>query len=123
MDKRVVGFWILTLAFCLPELGGGVADLVGVAELQAIMTHLGFPLYVMPLLGIWKILGVVAILAPGFRRLKEWAYAGMMFDLTGAAWAHAAAGDPVGQILPPLVLLSFALGSWALRPASRKLPD
>ena len=63
----------------------------------------------------------IAIAAPGLPRLKEWAYAGMMFDLTGAAVAHGVAGDPIAKIVTPLVLLALVAGSWALRPAGRVL--
>lgn len=85
------------------------------------ITHLGYPLHFVILLGIWKVLGGVAILLPGFALLKEWAYAGMIFDLTGAAAAHAASGDDLRHILVPLVLALLVVASWALRPEGRKL--
>ena len=85
------------------------------------MTHLGYPAYFMVILGVWKVLGGVVVVAPRLPRLKEWAYAGMLFDLTGAAASHAAVGDPVAKIATPLILMGIVAASWALRPGSRKL--
>jgi hypothetical protein len=76
---------------------------------------------VVTILSVWKVLGGLAVLAPHLPRLKEWAYAGMAFDLSGAAASHAAVEDPAGKIVVPLVLLGIAMVSWALRPESRKL--
>ena len=87
------------------------------------MTKLGYPGYVAVILGVWKVLGGVAVLIPRFPRLKEWAYAGMVFDLTGAAASHAAGGDPAGKIATPLIILCIVMASWALRPESRALRD
>jgi hypothetical protein len=85
------------------------------------ITRLGYPLHFVILLGVWKVLGGLAILLPGFALVKEWAYAGMIFDLTGATVAHAACGDDLRHILVPLVIAALVVTSWALRPASRKL--
>jgi uncharacterized membrane protein YphA (DoxX/SURF4 family) len=85
------------------------------------MTHLGYPPYFMTILGVWKILGGIAVLLPRTPRLKEWAYAGMIFDLTGAAFSHAASGDPAGKVIAPLVLAGLVAASWALRPEGRVL--
>src|SRR5258705_7769834 len=87
------------------------------------MTPLGYPAYFVSILGVWKVLGGVAVLAPRFPTLKEWAYAGMLFDLTGAAASHAALGDPAGKIATPLIILGIVTAWWALRPESRKLRD
>ena len=86
------------------------------------MLDLGYPRYVVTLLGVWKLLGVLAILWPGFPRLKEWAYAGIAFDLSGAAVSHLAVGDPLWHLPLTLGLLAVAFVSWALRPAGRVLP-
>jgi len=75
------------------------------------------------LLGVWKLLGAAAIAAPGLPRLKEWAYAGVLFDLSGAAFSHASSGDPAAKVAVPLVLLGLAAVSWAFRPASRRLGE
>jgi hypothetical protein len=80
---------------------------------------LGYPDYFLTILGLWKVLAGLAILAPRLPRLKEWAYAGIAFDLTGAAFSHAAMGDSAAKIIVPLVLLGIAAASWALRPPSR----
>src|SRR4051794_41319870 len=93
------------------------------ASLMEGMTHLGFPAYFVSSLGVWKVLGGVAVLAPRLPRLKEWAYAGMLFDLTGAAASHAAVGDPAGKVVAPLMISGIVAASWALRPESRRLRD
>jgi uncharacterized membrane protein YphA (DoxX/SURF4 family) len=96
-------------------------DVMGSPDVLAGMAHLGYPAYFATLLGIWKLLGVVAILAPGFPRVKEWAYAGIFFDLTGAAVSHAASGDGAANVLTPLVILAVVIASYMLRPDSRRL--
>lgn len=121
MKARNIGYWVTTGLTALAMGTGGVLDVLGAPDILATMAHLGYPAYVATLIGVWKILGTAAILAPGFPRLKEWAYAGVMLDLTGAAVSHAAVGDGAGAVLTPLVLLAFMFGSWALRPDSRKL--
>lgn len=83
------------------------------------ITRLGYPIYFIVLLGIWKTLGAAAILAPRLPRLKEWAYAGLVFDLTGAAVSHAASGSTAGNVAGPALFTLLALASWALRPESR----
>ena len=85
------------------------------------MSHLGYPLYFAALIGAWKVLGALAILAPRLPRLKEWAYAGMFFDLSGAAISHGSVGDPPARWLTPLAILAVVVASWALRPKSRVL--
>ena len=118
---RTYLYLITTGLFSLGMLGGGVMDLRQPPELVETMKHLGYPAYVMTMLGVGKLLGVAALLAPRLPRLKEWAYAGFAFDLIGASVSHAASGDPMGKILPPLVLLGIAMASWATRPADRRL--
>jgi hypothetical protein len=85
------------------------------------MRHLGYPDYFATVLGLWKVAGAVAILAPGLPLLKEWAYAGIVFDLTGAAASHAFSGDDAGKVITPIVLVGVAVASWLLRPESRRL--
>jgi hypothetical protein len=121
MRANKIGYWTTTTIVAFAFLAGGIFDLMRGPQLVATMTHLGYPAFLASLLGVWKLLGVGAILAPGLPRLKEWAYAGMLFDLTGAAVSHTAAGDPAPAIITPLVILAFVMASWALRPASRKL--
>lgn len=119
-SKKVL-YWLTTGFAALALTGIGAADLVRVPAIMAGLTHLGYPAYFATILGLWKLLGVAAIVAPGLPRVKEWAYAGMFFVLTGAATSHAVSGDPAGNILFPLVLLGFVMTSWALRPAREAL--
>jgi len=107
--------------FALAMFASGVMDVRLPAEMREGMQRLGYPAYFAVVLGVWKLLGVAAIVAPGQARLKEWAYAGFTFDLTGAAASHAVSGDGVCKVLIPLVLLDIGLASWALRPAARRL--
>ena len=85
------------------------------------MTDLGYPTYLMTILGVWKILGAIAILIPKFPLLKEWAYAGFFFAMSGAIISHFAIGDSILKILPPLLLLVLTLISWYFRPENKKL--
>ena len=120
--KTRVYLYFGTLAlFALAMTGSGVMDLLLPPELAAGMAHLGYPLYFARLLGVWKLLGVLAIATPGYPRLKEWAYAGFAFDLSGAFVSHLASGEGVGKAVIPLVLLGVGLVSWALRTPGRKL--
>jgi uncharacterized membrane protein YphA (DoxX/SURF4 family) len=122
MNVRNVAYWGTTGLVGVGFAVGGLSDLARSPEIVAAMSHLGYPVYFLTILGAWKLLGAAALLAPRFPRLKEWAYAGMFFDLTGAAASHAASSDPVAKVVTPLVLLALVIGSWALRPESRKLP-
>ena len=85
------------------------------------MTRLGYPAYFLPFLGIWKILGAIVIVAPGTRYLKEWAYAGMIFDISGAIVSRAAIGDRGPELILPFLIAGLVALSWALRPDSRRL--
>ena len=125
---RVRLYWAATLWLTLELAVGGVEDLIrGQAAIVAgetvdvVVASLGYPVYVLLFLGVWKILGAAAIIAPGFPRLKEWAYAGSFFQITLAAWSHALVGtDPVNLIYP-MVVMALTLASWALRPPDRML--
>ncbi len=118
---KTVSYWVATGLVALQFVVGGVFGLVRPPEALAGIEHLGYPAYFSLLLGGWKILGALALLAPRYPRLKEWAYAGIFFDLTGAAFSHAAVGDGPADIVVPLVLVALLYASWALRPASRTL--
>ena len=107
------------MLFCLALTGSGVASVSG--QMTEGMAHLGLAAWFPRVLGAWKLLGVVALLAPGFPRLKEWAYAGFTFTITGASIAHLASGDAVSEAIAPVVFLGLLAASWALRPASLKL--
>jgi hypothetical protein len=120
-------YWTTTSLIALETFLGGVIDLThghtgvvsGPSVTQAVRS-LGYPLYVLTIIGIFKIPGAVTIVVPGFLRLKEWAYAGIVFELSGAVASHAASGN-WGNLIAPLSLLCLAIASWALRPASRVL--
>jgi len=118
---KLIGFWIFTVLVGLSQGASGVADLAGVEDLLLAMDALGYPRYVLNILGTFKILGAICLLAPGLKRAKEWAYAGFAFDFIGAAASHAMNGDGVDLIMPPLVLLTFLSISYVLRPDNRKL--
>ena len=122
MNLRIIGYWIATGLFCLTMAGGGTANLLRVEEQQEMLSELGYPTYLMTILGIAKLLGVVALLLPKTPLLKEWAYAGFTFDLLGAAASHAMIGHPVTETIAPLIVLAIALASYWLRPAVRRLP-
>jgi len=121
-DKRKnVIYWLATAFVAFGFASGGIADLIAGPDMVAGMAHLGYPVYFLTILGTWKVLGAAAILAPRLPRLKEWAYAGMVFDLTGAAASHLASGDGIGMTVAPAILLALVAVSWALRPRSRML--
>jgi uncharacterized membrane protein YphA (DoxX/SURF4 family) len=126
---RVLAYWMTTIFTALELLVGGVADLVhGRTVLVAGepvadgLTHLGYPLYLLTILGVWKMLGAIALLVPRFPRLKEWAYAGTFFVFAGAVASGVARGlDDPSFIWPPFIFAVLTLASWVLRPQSRTL--
>jgi uncharacterized membrane protein YphA (DoxX/SURF4 family) len=118
---RTIAYWVFTLIVAWEMIAGGIWDLLQIEYVRGVMTHLGYPLYVLFIIGAWKIPCGAALLAPGFARLKEWAYAGAFFNYTGAAASHIAVGDRVNRWLPPLIFAAFVLASWALRPPERRL--
>ena len=120
MAKRI-GYWVLTVLLALGLVPGGILDLVGVPAWIQILTHLGYPAYVAYILGAGKVLAIAAILHPGTRILREWAYAGISFNLIGAFVSHIASHDPATTALAPVVVLAFAAGSYLLRPDQYKL--
>ncbi len=121
MNGKKIGYWATTGLLSLVYTFGATMELSHASRMVETVTHLGYPTYLLGILGTWKLLGVVALLSPRGARLKEWAYAGIVFDLTGALVSHATVGDGAAKLAPPLVLLALAIASWSLRPASRKL--
>ena len=121
MKPHPIAYWIATALAAFVFLSGGPVDIARPSFAVIGMTHLGYPVYFMVILGIWKTLGGIVILLPRTPLLKEWAYAGMIFDVTGASASHFSVGDPVAKIATPLVIAAIILASWALRPASRRL--
>jgi len=115
-------YWATTALTALMLLSGGVMYLLHQKDTVEGIVRLGYPVYLLNILGVWKILGGLAILAPGFPRLKEWAYAGIFFDLTGAAASHAFSGDTgpyAFHVIVPILFTALTVVSWALRPPSR----
>jgi hypothetical protein len=113
-------YWFSTLWLSLGMVATGIVQIAkSEKEVNNIM-HLGYPVYFLTMLGIWKILGVVAILVPKFAVLKEWAYAGFFFAMSGALFSRIASGDAFDQMAPVLLLLVLTVVSWYFRPANRK---
>jgi hypothetical protein len=119
---RTIAYWLFTLVVAFEMAAGGLWDLLRIEYVRVVITHLGYPLYLLDILGVWKILCALVLLVPRFARLKEWAYAGAFFNYTGAAASHLLAGDGAGKWAGPLMFGTFTLISWALRPAARRLP-
>src|ERR1035441_6601164 len=121
MRGKSIAYWTTTVLVAF-SMSGGVAQLARVpGVVDGFVRILGYPPYFVTILGFWKTAGAIAILVPRFPRLKEWAYAGIFFDLTGAAASNAAVGGSAFHILAPLVGAVLAVASWALRPESRKI--
>lgn len=125
MTKRNrILYWIATIWLCLGMLSTGIVQLLKTKQGQGgvdMITHLGYPVYFLTLIGICKILGVVVLLLPKLPLLKEWAYAGFFFIMSGALFSHLAAKDPAAELFPSLLLLLLVFASWYLRPPGRKL--
>lgn len=119
---RLILYWLFTIVVSFELAAGALWDLLRIEYVRVVLAHLGYPLYLLIILGAWRIPGALALVAPRFPRLKEWAYAGAMFNYTGAAASHFLAGDRPNYWMGPIVLSAFALLSWALRPPSRRLP-
>ncbi len=117
---RAVAYWVTTVLVTAELAGGGVWDVLRTPYVRAVVEHLGYPGYFLVILGIWKLLGAVALLAPRLPRLKEWAYAGAVFHYTGAVASHLVVGDGAAAIAYPLVQTALVGASWALRPPARR---
>ena len=118
---KLIVYWVATVLMSVGMFGSGIAQIIRAKQMVDIINHVGYPPYVMSILGIWKILGVIAILIPGFKLLKEWAYAGFFFLMSGALISHLAIGDGGKAIIGPFMQIIFILSSWYCRPESRKL--
>ena len=121
MKTKAIIYWILTALLALGVFSGGVSQLMQSKETLDGIMHLGYPLYFVIILGVWKVLGAVALVVPRFPRLKEWAYAGIFFEMTGAAASHIACGDPSWHAVVTLAFAAMTVASWALRPPGRTL--
>jgi len=125
MAKRnKIIYWIFTIWLALGMVATGAGQLIKMKAGQGgveMITHLGYPVYLLTLLGVWKIFGTVAVLIPKFPLVKEWAYAGIFFVMSGAIFSHIATGDPVSALFPSLLLLILTVVSWYFRSADRKI--
>jgi len=122
MKKRnKIIYWIATIWLSLGMLSTGIVQLLKTEEEVDMMTRLGYPGYILTIIGVWKILGVVAVLIPKFPLLKEWAYAGFFIAMSGAVVSHLISGDEAKDIFGPILLLFLTIVSWYFRPADRKL--
>ena len=122
MEKRnKIIYWIVTIFLSIGMLAGGIQQTLQIGGYNEIITKLHYPLYVLSILGVWKILGVIAILIPRFPLLKEWAYAGFFFAMSGAAISHFVVGQSFIEALPALILLAVTVLSWYFRPSNRKI--
>lgn len=117
----VVAYRFTTSIAVFQLLAGGVADVANWRPVAKIMRHLGYPDYFTRILGVWKVLGGMTLLLSDSPRLREWVYAGMLFDLTGATASHIVRRDPPKRLIGPLTSTTFALASWALQDV-RNLP-
>jgi uncharacterized membrane protein YphA (DoxX/SURF4 family) len=124
LKGKLIAYWSVTLLLAISITLSGIGQLMRLGGNIELVTNIGYPLYITTILGIWKILGVIAILVPRFPRLKEWAYAGLFFLMTGAALSHAFADDyghSGFHVILPLSYAALIIASWALRPKNRKL--
>jgi uncharacterized membrane protein YphA (DoxX/SURF4 family) len=119
--SRLILYWVTTVVATLAFNVPGVLNLIRAPHVAQDMAHLGYPPYFLTILGTWKVLGGIVVAAPRLPRLKEWAYAGMIFDLTGAALSRAIMGDGAPMVIVPLLIACVVLTSWSLRPESRRL--
>jgi hypothetical protein len=116
---RPIVFWIATGILILQTAVAAYLNLTHHPFVAETIKYLGYPTYLLTILGTWRVLCVIALIVPGFSRIKEWAYAGLFFDLTGAVASHVAMGDGFDTLAFPLVLIILTCTSWAFRPAGR----
>lgn len=114
-------YWIATGFLALGMLAGGIQQLLQIGGYVQIVDNLGYPKYLLSILGAWKILGVIVLLAPKLTLVKEWAYAGFFFAMSGAAISHIVVGQPFIEAVPSLILLVVTIVSWYFRPAERRI--
>lgn len=116
-----ITYWVATLWLSLGMVSTGIVQIIKLPEEVEKMAQLGYPAHFMTILGVWKLLGVLAVLVPKMPLLKEWAYAGFFFNATGAIIAHIAGGSPALELFGPSLLLVLTIISWYFRPADRKI--
>lgn len=121
MKRNKIIYWIATVWLSLGMISSAIVQLLRIPEGVEAITKLGFPTYLMTILGIWKVFGVIAILAPRYPLVKEWAYAGFFFVTTGAMVSHIVMRESFGDTFPSILLLALTVVSWYFRPESRKI--
>jgi hypothetical protein len=117
---RTTAYWTATVVLGIECLAGGVAGMLQMSPFLDTATHLGYPAYFMSILGAWYVSAGFVLLAPRLPRLKEWAYAGLVFNYTGAAASHIWLGDGADKLIGPVIFLGLTASSWALRPPERR---
>ncbi|MBW8202061.1 DoxX family protein [Flagellimonas abyssi] len=120
-NRNTIIYWVVTIFLSIGMVAGGVQQLFQIGGYNEIVTQLGYPLYLLSILGAWKLLGVIAILIPKFPLVKEWAYAGFFFAMSGAFISHLTMGQSFMDAIPSLILMVVTVLSWYFRPANRKL--
>ena len=119
--NRAAFYWLATALLVSELVLGGIWDVLRVPRVRQVIERLGYPTYFLVILGVWKLLGAIALVIPRFPRLKEWAYAGVVFNLTGALISHVASGDiEPGPMAYLVMLIGATAASWFLRPPSRR---
>jgi uncharacterized membrane protein YphA (DoxX/SURF4 family) len=113
---RLVAYWIATLAVAAELALGGVWDLMRIDYVRDVIEHLGFPTYLLTIMGVWKVAGAAVLLLRRFPRLTEWVYAGAVINYASAVASHVIFGDGLATIIAPAALLGLTIASWALRP-------
>jgi uncharacterized membrane protein YphA (DoxX/SURF4 family) len=122
LRRRMIAYWFATVLVAGPAAMAGTMDVLRIQPLFSQLLQLGYPAYFGIILGIWKVLGAIALLAPRYPRVKEWAYAGMFIDYTAAVASYVSVGDgTVSNLIGPLLSLALLVTSWRLRPRSRRI--
>ncbi len=123
MSKRnKIIYWIATIWLSLGMTSTGVVQIIKMEEeIDLIINKLGYPAYFLTLLGVWKLLGVIAVIIPKFPLLKEWAYAGFFFAMSGAVFSHMAVDSEAVDYFGPVLLIILTVVSWYFRPSDRKV--
>lgn len=112
MKRDNIIFWVLT-GLLVPAFGiGSIFEVLGNPKSVEVVTSLGYPAYLSPFLGVARILALIAIFTPKFPRLKEWAYAGLVFDVIGATYSQIAAGNPITYTIFPIICLALIFSSY-----------
>jgi hypothetical protein len=122
MRNKII-YWVATLWLSLGMVSTGIVQLLHLKKETDFIIDMGYPMYFLTLLGVWKLLGVVAVLVPRFPLIKEWAYAGFFFSMSGAVFSHLALGHTFGETFPPFLLLVLTILSWYFRPEGRRFDE